>query len=63
MVLGGSSRKEEEGRVFLNTQENFQKLADWTSMEYFGLIAILKEEFEEVGFMKLVADLKFLNLI
>ena len=62
MVLGRSSRKEEEGRV-LNTQENFQKLADWTSMEYLGLIAILKEEFEEVGCMKLVANLKYLNLI
>ena len=62
MVLGCSSRKEEEGRV-LNTQENFQKLADWTSMEYLGLIAILKEEFEKVGFMKLVADLKSLNFI
>ena len=32
-------------------------------MEYLGLIVILKEEFEEVGFMKLVADLKSLNLI
>ena len=62
MVLGRSSRKEEEGRV-LNTQENFQKLVDWTSMEYLGLIAILKEEFEEVSFMKLVANLKSLNLI
>ena len=36
---------------------DFQKLTDWTSREYLGLIAILKEEFEEVGFMKLVDDL------
>ena len=42
---------------------DFRKLTDWTSREYFGLIAILKEEFEEMGFMKLVADLKFLNFI
>ena len=62
MVLGRSSRKEEEGRVF-NTQENFHKLADCTSMEYLGLIAILKEEFEEVGFTKLVDDLKSFNFI
>ena len=38
-------------------------MADWTSREYLGLTVILKEEFEEVGFMKLVADLKFLNFI
>ena len=54
--------KKQEKRV-LNTQENFQKLADWTSREYLGLIAILKEEFEEVGFMKLINDLKYLNFI
>ena len=47
----------------MNTQENFQILADWTSMEYLGLIAILEEEFEEVGLMKLVDDLKSLNFI
>ena len=38
-------------------------MTDWTSREYLGLNAILKEEFEEVGFMKLVADLKSLNFI
>ena len=38
-------------------------MTDWTSRDYLGLIAILKEELEEVGFMKLVADLKSLNLI
>ena len=27
----------------LNIQENFQKLTDWTSREYLGLIVILKE--------------------
>ena len=37
-------------------------MTDWISRESLGLIAILKEEFEEVGFMKLVADLKSLNL-
>ena len=42
---------------------DFQKLTDWTSREYLGLIVILKEEFEEMGFMKLVADLKSLNFI
>ena len=42
---------------------DFQKLTDWTSREYLGLIAILKEELEEVGLMTLVADLKYLNFI
>ena len=54
--------RKKKGRV-LNTQENFRKLADWTSRDYLGLITILKEEFEEVGFIKLVADLKALNFI
>ena len=42
---------------------DFQKLIDWTSREYLGLIVFLKEEFEEVGFMKLIYDLKSLNFI
>ena len=53
--------EEEKGRV-LNTQENFQKLADQTFSEYLGLIAILKEELKEMSFMKLVDDLKSLIL-
>ena len=36
-------------------------MTDWTSKEYLGLIVILKEEFEEMGFMKLVTNLKSLN--
>ena len=58
----GPFLKKEERRV-LNTKEIFQKLADWTFKEYLGIITILKEEFEEVGFIKLVDDLKFLNFI
>ena len=58
----GPFLKKEERRV-LNTKEIFQKLADWTSREYLGLIVILKEEFEDVGHMKIVDDLKFLNFI
>ena len=42
---------------------DFQKLTDWTSREYLGLLAILQEELEEVGFMKILADLKSLNFI
>ena len=57
MILVRTWRKEEDGRV-LNTYENFQKLVDWTSREYLGLITIIKEEFKEVGFMKIVDDLK-----
>ena len=54
--------RKKKGKV-LNTQENFQKLADWTSREYLGLLAILQEELEEVDFMKILADLKSLNFI
>ena len=43
--------------------EYLGEFSDWTSMEYLGLIAILEEEFEELGFMKLVADLKSSNFI
>ena len=59
IVLEERKKKEE----FWTFRRYFQKLADWTSREYLGLNVILKEEFEEMGFMKLVADLKSLNLI
>ena len=36
-------------------------MTDWTSREYLGLNVILKEEFEEMDLMKLVADVKSLN--
>ena len=36
-------------------------MTDWTFREYLGLNVILKEGFEEVGFMNLVYDLKYLE--
>ena len=62
IVLGRSWRKEEERKSFEHLGD-FQKLTDWTSREYLGLIVFLKEELEEVSFMKLVVDLKSLNFI
>ena len=44
---------EERKKSFEHLGVFFQKMADWTSREYLGLIAILKEEFEDVGFKKL----------
>ena len=37
-------------------------MTDWTSREYLGLNVILKEELEEVGFMKFVAELKSFHI-
>ena len=54
--------RKQEGRA-LDTQKNFQILADQTACHKWGFIVMLKDELEEMGFIKLVDNLKYLNLI
>ena len=44
-------------------KKSFEYLGEFSDFGRLDLITILKEEFEEVGFMKLIYDLKSLNFI
>ena len=55
--------KKERRRKSFEYLGEFSKISRLDFYGYLGLIVILKEEFEEVGFMKIVADLKAFDFI
>ena len=62
MVLGRCWRKEVRRKSFGHLEE-FPDFGRLDLLSLIGLYAMLKDELEELSFMKLLDDLKSLNLI